>query len=87
MSKRKEKTSSGDSLRVFVVYFKFPVAVRCKLLGHCFLSIPAAVLSCISWVIHGCCVLRNASGMTVLNFSLGLSVWTRKFYDTLNITV
>jgi hypothetical protein len=38
MSKRKEKTSSGDILRVCVVYCKFPVAVRCKLLGHCFLN-------------------------------------------------
>ena len=69
MSKRKEKTSSGDILRPFVVYCKFPVAVRCKLLGHCFFSILGAVLSCISWVIHGC-VLRDTSGMTFLNFSL-----------------
>ena len=69
MSKRKEKTSNGDILRVCVVYFKFPVSVRCKLLGHCFLSILAAELSCISWVIRGC-VLRDASGMTLLSFSL-----------------
>jgi hypothetical protein len=84
MSKRKAKNSSGYILRVFVVYLKFPVAVRCGLLGHCLLSILVAELSCISWVVHGCCVLGNASGMTFLNFSLGLSVRTRKFYDNLN---